>query len=281
MLDITLESRKIAAIPVLLILPVHADRAPVVFFIPGMWRTKSDGLALGVRLAQRGIACVSIDPVDHGDRYDSRVERIDQPVYPLDAGLDMFLQFLRVIRQSALDVGTLLSALATDPRLDTAHAGVTGISMGSYASFLAFAENPALQAAVPMMGIPTFARRWLDLLDECSFSNPDWGIAIEAAALHVRVDTTFVQSFDPADKLLSVAPRALLAMNGDFDSDQPKHYTLDWLRTGRQQYACCPDRLKWNVYPCAHTMTPQMESDAVDWFERHLAENVRSSLAEN
>ena len=59
-------------------------------------------------------------------------------------------------------------------------------------------------------------------------------------------------------------------MNGDFDSDQPKHYTLDWLRTARQYYANCPDHLKWNVYPCGHTMTPQMESDAVDWFALHL-----------
>ena len=153
MSDVSIEARTIETIPALIIRPATADRAPVVCFIPGMWRTKTDGLALGVRLAQHGIACVSIDPVDHGDRYDERVERIDHPVYPFDTGLDMFVQFLRVIQQSALDVGTLLRALASDPHLDTARAGVTGISMGSYASFLAFAGNPALQAAVPMMGI--------------------------------------------------------------------------------------------------------------------------------
>ncbi len=270
MMDVTIEPCSIETIPVLLISPRQAERAPVVFYIPGMWRTKSDGIALGVRLAQRGIACVSIDPVDHGDRYDVRVERIDHPVYPLDTGLDMFVQFLRVIQQSALDVRTLLTALATDPRLDTTRAGVTGISMGSYASFLAFAENPALQAAVPMMGIPTFARRWLDLLDECAFSNRDWNNAIEAAAPHTRIHTAYVQSIDPADKLAKIAPRALLIMNGDFDSDQPKHYTLDWLRMARQHYANCPEWLKWNVYPCGHTMTPQMESDAVEWFVRHI-----------
>ncbi len=274
MMDVTIEASVIDSIPLLLIAPRPAEQVPVVFYIPGMWRSKSDGLALGVRLAQRGIACVSIDPVDHGDRYDARVERIDHPVYPLDTGLDMFVQFLRVIQQSALDVETLLSALATDARLDPARAGVTGISMGSYASFLAFAGIPALQAAVPMMGIPTFARRWLDLLDECSFSNPDWSDAIEAAARHTRVHTAFVQSIDPAKKLAKMAPRALLAMNGDFDSDQPKHYTLDWLRTARQHYANHPDKLAWNVYDCGHTMTPQMEADAVDWFALHLGAKV-------
>lgn len=277
MSDVSLETNVIESIPLLLIAPSEAEHVPVVFYIPGMWRNKSDGLALGVRLAQRGIACVAIDPVDHGDRYDERVEHIEHPVYPLDTGLDMYVQFLRVIQQSALDVGTLLTALATDARLDTARAGVTGISMGSYASFLAFAGYPALQAAVPMMGIPTFARRWLDLLDECSFSNPDWSDAIESAARHTRVHTAFVQSIDPARKLQSIAPRALLAMNGDFDSDQPKHYTLEWLRTARQYYANCPDRLKWNVYPCGHTMTPQMESDAIDWFVQHLGDKNEES----
>ncbi len=277
MLDVTVKSCVIETIPVLLIAPRQADRAPVVFYIPGMWRTKSDGLALSVRLAQQGIACVSLDPVDHGDRYDPRIEHIDHPIYPLETGLDMFIQFLRVIQQSALDVGTLLAALATRPQLDTSRAGVTGISMGSYASFLAFADNPALQAAVPMMGIPTFARRWLDLLDECSFSNPDWSDAIEAVAHHARVHSAFVHSIDPAKKLAKIAPRALLMMNGDIDSDQPKHYTLDWLRTARQHYANHSDRLKWNVYPCGHTMTRQMEADAVDWFALHLGAETGES----
>lgn len=255
----------------MLCLPIQAESVPVVFFIPGMWRTKADGLSLGVQLAQRGIACVSIDPVDHGDRFHPRVKEIANPVYLPEMGLDMFLQFLRVIRQSALDVGTLLTALAGDPRLDTRRTGVTGHSMGAYASFLAFAEIPSLLAAVPMMGIPTFGRRWLDLLDECAWSNPDWASVIERNEPQVREHIAYVQSIDPAAALEHTAPRALLAMNGDFDSDQPKHYTLDWLRSARQAYAGCPERLRWNVYPVGHTMTPEMERDAVEWFTQHFA----------
>jgi hypothetical protein len=148
--------------------------------------------------------------------------------------------------------------------------------MGSYASFLAFAENPALRAAVPMMGIPTFARRWLDLLDECAWSNPEWAAVIERAAPQVREHTVYVQSIDPAEALQRIAPRALLAMNGDFDSDQPKHYTLEWLKSVRQTYADYPDHLRWNVYPVGHTVTPQMEQEAVDWFVRHLADEHKN-----
>ncbi|MFN8449209.1 MAG: hypothetical protein U0521_11635 [Anaerolineae bacterium] len=268
--NVLIETRTVESIPLMLCLPAQPEPAPVVFFIPGMWRTKSDGLSLGVQLARRGIACVSIDPLDHGDRYHPRVKEINQPVYLPDMGLDIYLVFLRVIRQSALDVGTLLTALAGDPRLDLRRAGVTGHSLGGYASFLAFAELPVLRAVVPMQGIPTFARRWLDLLDECAWSNADWAAAIERAGDAVREHTAYVQSIDPAGALLHIAPRALLAMNGDFDSDQPKHYTLDWLRSARQQYTDCPGQLQWNVYPLGHTLAPEMERDAVDWFARHL-----------
>jgi pimeloyl-ACP methyl ester carboxylesterase len=233
---------------------------------------QSRWLSLGVQLARRGVACISIDPVDHGDRYHPRVKEIANPVYLPEMGVDMFLQFLRVIRQSAQDVGALLAALEGDPRLDVRRAGVTGHSMGAYASFLAFAEIPALRAAVPMMGIPTFARRWLDLLDECAWSNLEWASVIERNEQRVREHTAYVQSIDPATALAHTAPRALLAMNGDFDSDQPKHYTLDWMRSARPLYAAYPGQLRWNVYPAGHVITPDMERDAVDWFARHLAD---------
>ena len=59
-------------------------------------------------------------------------------------------------------------------------------------------------------------------------------------------------------------------MNGDMDLDQPKYYVLDWLRSVRPAYAACPENLRWNVYPVAHTLTSQMEEDAVAWFEQHL-----------
>jgi pimeloyl-ACP methyl ester carboxylesterase len=269
--DVRIEMRTIEAIPAMMCIPVRSERSPVAFFIPGYWRTKTDGLSLGFQLGQQGVACVSFDPMYHGDRYDPRVEPAKEGVYLPEMGLDTFLQFLRVIRQSALDVGTLLNHLANDTRFDVHRAGVCGVSMGSYASFLAFAEIPTLLAAVPMMGIPTFARRWLDLLDECAWSNPEWAAVIERAAPQVREHTAYVQSIDPAEALQKIAPRALLAMNGDFDSDQPKHYTLEWLRSVRHTYADYPDRLRWNVYPVGHTVTPQMEQDAVGWFVRHLA----------
>jgi hypothetical protein len=38
----------------------------------------------------------------------------------------------------------------------------------------------------------------------------------------------------------------------------------------RSSYAAQPDHLKLNIYPAGHTVTPQMERDAVEWFVTHL-----------
>jgi hypothetical protein len=74
-------------------------------------------------------------------------------------------------------------------------------------------------------------------------------------------------------------PRALLMMNNDFDTDQPKHYAIDCYRELRSSYATQPERLRLNIYPAGHTVTPQMERDAVEWFVTHSGE--RNHMAVN
>lgn len=269
----TLNTQIIENIPCLMIQPQVPTPCPVVFYVCGFHRNKEEGLALGVALAQRGIACVSFDPLYHGERFDTILEQAADPthggIYPLDSGLDTFFLFLKIIRQCAGDIQTLLTSLRNDPRLDITRSGVCGMSMGAYASYLAFADIPELRAAIPMMGVPTFTLRWLDLLDECAFSNPAWGEALRPLSAQTQVRTQEIGQFDPANRLPFAAPRALLAMSGDFDSDQPKHYVLQWLR-GMQTYNHHLGNLQWKVYPVGHTVTAEMIRDAVDWFVRYL-----------
>ena len=35
-------------------------------------------------------------------------------------------------------------------------------------------------------------------------------------------------------------------------------------------YALCPEKLRLAIYPAGHTVTPDMERDAVDWIVGHL-----------
>lgn len=220
------------------------------------------------------MGCISFDPVGHGEREDARLHRAYEPelggIYPAETGLDIYFNFLRVIAQCPADTRSLLEHLSSDARFDVTRAGVTGHSQGSYASFLALADLPELKAAVPMMGVPTFAARVQDLLDETAWSNAEWGRALEKVAGESARQLAWVREIDPGPRLLGLPLRPLLAMNGDHDSDQPKGYTLRWLRELRPRYAAQPDTLRWNVYPVGHVMTDEMLDDAADWFERWL-----------
>lgn len=274
MARIVIETQTVAGIPVLAILPEAEQRVPLVFYVPGYSSAKESGLSLGYKLAQHGFCFVAFDPLFHGERFDSQLYNAADPalggIYPPETGLDIGVTFYRVIGQCLADVRTLLAHFAGDARVDTARCAVTGPSMGGYASFLIFAGIPQMLAAVPMIGIPTFTRRWTDLLDECTYSNPAWAAALGRVAEQARQHTAMIAAVDPAEHLLEAAPRALLIMNCDFDSDQPKHYAIEFYRRLRGAYVRAPEQLRLAIYPAGHTVTLDMERDAVDWIVGHL-----------
>lgn len=273
-----LETSRIKGIPTLSIAPQTSRPCPVVFFVSGYGADKEQGLRVGTRLAEKGIFFLSFDPWLHGERYDERLEQAADPelggVYPPETGLDTFLMMMRVIQRCLADIQTLRAHFSGDPRVDLDRCGVTGLSMGGYAAFLAFTRIPEMKAAVPMIGIPNFTQRWIDVLDECAFSVPAWAKALQEVQDETRAHTEFVRGIDPYPALPEAAPRALLIMNCDFDTDQPKFYSVYAYRELLPAYADHPERLRLRIYPAGHTVTRQMETDAVDWFERHLlAEN--------
>jgi hypothetical protein len=273
-----IETQTIAGIPFLAILPEAAKRLPLVFYIPGYTSAKESGLSLGYKLAQARCCFVAFDPWLHGERFERRLYDAADPslggVYPPETGLDIGLTFYNVIGQCLADVRALLENFEGDARVDVARCAVTGPSMGGYASFLIFANVPEIGAAVPIIGIPTFTRRWTDLLDECAYSNPDWAAALQRVSDQARLHTAMIAAMDPAERLLeAAAPRALLIMNCDFDSDQPKHYAIEFYRRLLPAYAASPQRLRLAIYPAGHTVTPDMERDAVNWIVGHLLES--------
>jgi fermentation-respiration switch protein FrsA (DUF1100 family) len=271
---VLIETGAVGAIPVLTFAPRDAAGCPVVLLIPGFGGRKEDGLALGAQLAQAGMFAISFDPWLHGARSEPLRDNAADPahggVYPPETGLDTGVVFFRVIGQCLHDARALLEHYADDPRADVGRCGVTGLSMGGYASYLVFARVPAVRAAVPMVGIPQFGRRWRDLLDECAFSNPDWAAALAGLGAPIREHTGLIDAIDPFEALKRAAPRALLMMNCDFDFDQPKLYAVMGYRELQAAYAGQPDRLRLRIYPAGHTVTPEMQRDAVGWFREHL-----------
>jgi hypothetical protein len=129
-----------------------------------------------------------------------------------------------------------------------------------------------------MIGVPSFLRRWNDLLDECAYSNPEWADALAKLEDETRRRTQFIAEADPYEQLKGAGPRALLIMNCDYDTDQPKHYAIDLYRGLLPSYAGSPEHLKLNIYPVGHVVTAQMEQDAVEWFCQHLARGEEKNL---
>jgi len=273
-MKILVETGMVGEIPVLCAAPAEASALPVVFYICGYGSNKESGLPIAYQLAHAGFFVVSFDPWLHGERFDDRIFRAAEPefggLYPPETGLDIGYLFYQVIHRCLADVQTLLAHFAGDPRADVTRCGVAGHSLGAYASFLVFANLPQVQAAVPMMGIPSFDRRWQDILDECSYSNAEWAAAIAALPEETERRSAFIRAIDPEPLLASAAPRALLIMNGDFDSDQPKSYSIYAYRALLDAWAERPDNLRLAIYPAGHGVTRDMERDLVRWFDLHL-----------
>jgi dienelactone hydrolase len=271
---ILIEKGSADSIPFLSLVPENAQNTPVIFYVPGYGLGKESGLSLGYRLAQAGFAFISPDPLYHGERYQQLLDHAHQPelggIYPPETGLDTARVFFRAIAHSLDDIKSLIDHFSEDSRFDVQNCGVTGPSMGGCASFLAFANLPEIKAAVPMIGLPNFTKRWKDLLDETAFSDPEWARGLENQMEETREFTAFVQGVDPYSKLLLIDNKALLIMNCDFDSDQPKIYSIDLYREMLPNYQDQPGKLRLRIYPFGHQVTPEMEADAVNWFQQHL-----------
>jgi dienelactone hydrolase len=268
------ETYQIQEIPVAMLAEESAARRPVVFYVHGFGADKREGLALGYRLAESGFFFVSLDAPMHGERPDERLEAVPEGradlAYPAGTGLDSFFLMHELIVQTAQDIGVLIQHLDKDSRVDTSRIGMTGASMGGFATFYTAAHNPRIQVAVPMIGIPAFVERWKDVVLEAA-AYEKWADAMEAAQDETSRRSAFMAAIDPFDKMKTFFPRPLMMINGDQDLDSPKKYSVNLYRMLKPLYAACPRRLRLNIHDDAgHRVTVPMMEDACDWFSRYL-----------
>jgi dienelactone hydrolase len=268
------ESYRIGEIPLITLAREGAEARPMVFYLHGLTSDKQDGLRLGYELAEQGFYVVSLDAPLHGERAGQRVDDDWMPLggytYPPDTGLDLFFHMYEIVVQAARDIDVLVEHLAGDSRADTDRIGMTGFSMGAFATFYIAANNPRIQAAVPIAGIPAFAARWEDVLLEAS-SYERWARAMEDAQAETDRRTAYVRQIDPFDSLSEFYPKPLMMIQGDLDTDCPKKYAVDLYSLLKPLYAGHPERLRLNIQDGAgHELTRAMRGDTCTWFLQHL-----------
>jgi fermentation-respiration switch protein FrsA (DUF1100 family) len=270
---IIIETGRVQDIPVMTMVLENAERCPVVLFAHRFTGAKEDGLALGYRLAARGFLFLSLDARSHGERLDERMTSVGEPwegdIYPHQSGLDTYLLMHELIVETATDIDRLIEHLGSDRRADAGRIGLTGFSMGGFLTFYVAALCPAIQAAVPMAGLPAFTARWEDVVLESS-SYKEWAEQMAAVQAETTRWTGFMREIDPFDRMKGFYPRALMMINGDRDLDSPKKYLVDLYRALKPLYADLSGRLRLNIHNDAgHELTPAMMEDVCDWFTEH------------
>jgi fermentation-respiration switch protein FrsA (DUF1100 family) len=156
--------------------------------------------------------------------------------------------------------------LGTDGRI-----GVSGFSMGGFATYVAAATNPRIACAMAGGGRPAFARAWDDVTLGTS-AYEEWAEAMARLEAETARRAAYMAEIDPFETLDAFCPRPLLMINGDRDVDQPYLYALDLYRRLRPRYvaAGAAANLRLDMPPVAHEFGPEQMDLAIAWFARHL-----------
>ncbi len=235
-------------IPVLCYYPEGAEKLPIVFFVHGYTGDKISWDAGNcIKLAQQGFFTVILDARQHGER---RPKDFD-----LVFAADRFvLSFFKVVKETSEDITRLLDHFSSDSRVDIRRAGMTGISMGGFTTFMTATLEKRIKAAAPMIG------------------SPHWEMMLEYPGTVIEKEVMKqIMEYDPYSNFSKFKPTALLVQNGAEDMLVPTAGAKRLDEKLRVLYADMPERYKFIEYPgVAHETTPEMIDRVIGWFKKYL-----------
>ena len=261
-----------------------AGRRPAVITLHGTGGAKEGQVAFMTELARAGFVAVAIDGRHHGARSKAgkgSVEYVDALLRTFRTGKE-----LPFFYDTAWDVMRLIDYLETRDDVDPRRIGLTGTSKGGIETYLTAAVDPRVAAAVPMIAVESF--RWAVENDSWQSRIGTVQAAFEAAAkdsgvekpgaefvhtFYSRVAPGLDRQFDGPAMVPLIAPRPLLAINGDTDPRTPLPGVHQCIDAARPLYraAGADEKLVLHVQPnTAHKVQPESLVLAKDWFVRWL-----------
>ncbi len=270
------------------------QKRPVVILLHGTGGSKQDMLPLARTLAAKGFIAVAIDGPYHGERTTAGAagqSSKNTPDYQ-DAILaayrntDPSKQSHPFFFDTVWDVMRLIDYLDTRPDIDPARIGIYGVSKGGIEAYLAAAADPRIAAAVPCISLESFA--WAT--DNHSWQSRIGTIqkAFDAAAKDAHIDKPdgpFVHAFyakvapnidsefDGPSMAPLIAPRPLLAINGELDPRTPPAGLKLAVDPTKAAYhaAGADDRFELLIEKnTPHKVTPEAQQTAVDFLTKWL-----------
>lgn len=269
---IIINDEVIQGIPTLSIFPEGAENLPLVLYMHGYGGDKEQALDYRYLLAKHGFYVVSFDCHDHGLRSTQSAEeqnRIFKSLYPADSGIDTYTHMHEVVAQTSRDVDSLMDHFKNLNEVDLNRIGLTGFSMGGFASFYIAANNPAIKVAVPIGGKPSFKKAWEDIILSTS-TYEQWSDELELLVEETEKRTAFMEEIDPFEKMVNFCPKPLMIINGDRDTGQPYLYSLELYKFLKPHYVANPGRLKLSMPFVDHKLSFEIEEQACKWFKTHL-----------
>ncbi len=264
-----------------------AARRPVVISLHGTGGNKESQRAFLTQMVEAGFVGVAIDGRYHGARAKAGKEA---------KSTEYVAAVLRAYREpgrehpfffdTAWDVMRLVDYLETRDDVDAKRIGLIGFSKGGIETYLTAAADPRIAVAVPCIGVQSF--RW-------AMENNSWQsrigtvqAAFDTAARESGVekpDGAFVRQFydcvapgiyaqfDGPAMLPLIAPRPLLAINGEIDPRTPMPGLRECALETRTAYRGhdAEEKFVLHLQPnTAHKVLPESLVLAREWFVRWL-----------
>ncbi|MUK87847.1 prolyl oligopeptidase family serine peptidase [Ornithinibacillus sp. L9] len=269
MTKIIIEDSLVNDIPILSIYQSELNKYPLIFYLHGYGGDREQAIDFGYMLAKKGFYYVSMDCKEHGKRETRNENNKFSEVFPPNTGLDTYVHMHEIIEQSAIDIQSLIEYYKSRNEIDSSKIGITGFSMGGYASFYIAANNPNIKVAVPIAGKPAFTKAWKDsILSTGTYKQ--WSEQIQNAEKEIAKRTEYFQRIDPYEKMSNFSPKPLLIINGDQDTDSLFIYSLELYKKLLPLYAEHPENLQLWMPFADHQFAYRMKLKVCNWFEKHL-----------
>lgn len=264
------------------------QRRPAIILLHGTGGTKSDMIPLMKMFAAKGFFAVAIDGRYHGDRTQARKGSAEYEdailrAYKTNTATSAEHPFFY---DTVWDVMRLVDILETRSDVDPKRIGLMGISKGGIETYLTAAVDPRIAAAVPCIGLQSFKwavdnEMWMSRIG--TIKNAFAGIAKEEAVdkpdaalvrkFYDKVAPGIAGQFDGPEMVKLIAPRPLLAINGDSDDRTPLPGLKLCAEAAQQAYkaAGAEDHFVLRVQAkTGHKVNPDSEQAAVEWFVKWL-----------
>lgn len=228
---------------------------PAIIYLPGGGDTKHEVNPEARRAAvARGVAVVSFDMHEHGDRRPSDFTPPERPTLG---------QFLDFVEQTVRDLDVVVQHLHQDEEIDENRLGIRAISLSASAALAAIGQGLSICACLSICGSADFAA-------SASWRMQRDGASAEEVTEALRTSAEQLARFDPLQHVEAFPPCSIMMIHGLSDRSVPidRHRAL--LDALAPFYLDHPQDCVLLTHPGGHGIRPSLHRLGWEWLLERL-----------